>query len=141
MLTGVVEVGLFCGMAKAAYFGNEVRPRTTGEPELMCISSGWYGTDTERGRFGISARDGTGIPRIGITDEERNLRLSIVVEGFGYTRRSCILSWFTGLNIRVLRISACLYQTPLLLRASDFSFEAYRLIGMIAAMPRATSQE
>ena len=23
MLTGVVEVGLFCGMAKAAYFGNE----------------------------------------------------------------------------------------------------------------------
>jgi hypothetical protein len=25
MLTGVVEVGLFCGMAKAAYFGNQVR--------------------------------------------------------------------------------------------------------------------
>lgn len=25
MLTGVVEVGLFCKMAKAAYFGNEVR--------------------------------------------------------------------------------------------------------------------
>ena len=24
MLTGVVEVGLFCGMAKAAYFGNSV---------------------------------------------------------------------------------------------------------------------
>jgi len=24
MLTGVVEVGLFCHMAKAAYFGNEV---------------------------------------------------------------------------------------------------------------------
>jgi ribose 5-phosphate isomerase A len=24
MLTGVVEVGLFCGMAKAAYFGNPV---------------------------------------------------------------------------------------------------------------------
>ena len=24
MLTGVVEVGLFCRMAKAAYFGNEV---------------------------------------------------------------------------------------------------------------------
>lgn len=24
MLTGVVEVGLFCGMAKAAYFGNDV---------------------------------------------------------------------------------------------------------------------
>ena len=24
MLTGVVEVGLFCGMAKAAYFGNQV---------------------------------------------------------------------------------------------------------------------
>jgi hypothetical protein len=24
MLTGVVEVGLFCNMAKAAYFGNEV---------------------------------------------------------------------------------------------------------------------
>lgn len=27
MLTGVVEVGLFCGMAKAAYFGNEVSRR------------------------------------------------------------------------------------------------------------------
>ena len=24
MLTGVVEVGLFCHMAKAAYFGNQV---------------------------------------------------------------------------------------------------------------------
>lgn len=24
MLTGVVEVGLFCHMARAAYFGNEV---------------------------------------------------------------------------------------------------------------------
>jgi len=24
MLTGVVEVGLFCHMAEAAYFGNEV---------------------------------------------------------------------------------------------------------------------
>lgn len=24
MLTGVVEVGVFCNMAKAAYFGNEV---------------------------------------------------------------------------------------------------------------------
>jgi len=23
LMTGVVEVGLFCGMAKAAYFGNE----------------------------------------------------------------------------------------------------------------------
>lgn len=26
MLTGVVEVGLFCHMAKAAYFGNQVCP-------------------------------------------------------------------------------------------------------------------
>ena len=26
MLTGVVEVGLFCEMAQAAYFGNAVRP-------------------------------------------------------------------------------------------------------------------
>ena len=25
MLTGVVEVGLFCKMARACYFGNEVR--------------------------------------------------------------------------------------------------------------------
>lgn len=25
LVTGVVEVGLFCGMAKVAYFGNEVR--------------------------------------------------------------------------------------------------------------------
>lgn len=24
MLTGVVEVGVFCNMAKAAYFGNDV---------------------------------------------------------------------------------------------------------------------
>lgn len=28
MLTGVVEVGLFCHMAKAAYFGNQVRLRS-----------------------------------------------------------------------------------------------------------------
>jgi ribose 5-phosphate isomerase len=27
MLTGVVEVGLFCNMAQAAYFGNEVSER------------------------------------------------------------------------------------------------------------------
>jgi ribose 5-phosphate isomerase len=26
MFTGVVEVGLFCNMAEAAYFGMEVRP-------------------------------------------------------------------------------------------------------------------
>jgi ribose 5-phosphate isomerase A len=26
MLTGVVEVGLFCKMAQAAYFGNAVSP-------------------------------------------------------------------------------------------------------------------
>lgn len=32
MLTGVVEVGLFCDMAKAAYFGNEVRRK------VPCIS-------------------------------------------------------------------------------------------------------
>ena len=30
MLSGVVEVGLFCHMAKAAYFGNEV-----GLPEVL----------------------------------------------------------------------------------------------------------
>lgn len=24
LMTGIVEVGLFCGMAKAVYFGNEV---------------------------------------------------------------------------------------------------------------------
>lgn len=28
MFTGVVEVGLFCDMAEAAYFGMEVRPTT-----------------------------------------------------------------------------------------------------------------
>jgi ribose 5-phosphate isomerase len=27
MLTGVVEVGLFCKMARAAYFGNTVRKK------------------------------------------------------------------------------------------------------------------
>lgn len=29
MLTGVVEVGLFCNMAQAAYFGNEVSERVS----------------------------------------------------------------------------------------------------------------
>lgn len=29
MLTGVVEVGLFCDMAQAAYFGNEVSERVS----------------------------------------------------------------------------------------------------------------
>jgi ribose 5-phosphate isomerase len=28
MLTGVVEVGLFCNMARAAYFGNEASRHT-----------------------------------------------------------------------------------------------------------------
>lgn len=31
MLTGVVEVGLFCKMAQAAYFGNAVSP-----PMFLC---------------------------------------------------------------------------------------------------------
>lgn len=31
MLSGVVEVGLFCHMAKAAYFGNEVSLLTQTE--------------------------------------------------------------------------------------------------------------
>lgn len=36
LLTGVVEVGLFCDVAKAAYFGNHVRicPSTTVEAVL-----------------------------------------------------------------------------------------------------------
>jgi len=34
VLTGVVEVGLFCGTAQAAYFGNEVR----FFPSLPCNS-------------------------------------------------------------------------------------------------------
>jgi len=29
MFTGVVEVGLFCNMAEAAYFGMEVRPSSS----------------------------------------------------------------------------------------------------------------
>jgi ribose 5-phosphate isomerase A len=39
MLTGVVEVGLFCHMAKAAYFGNEVRPTLFLTLLLLKISS------------------------------------------------------------------------------------------------------
>lgn len=35
MLTGVVEVGLFCDMAKAAYFGNEVGRNAV---RILCIS-------------------------------------------------------------------------------------------------------
>ena len=35
MLTGVVEVGLFCHMAKAAYFGNAVRPPPPPPPTLL----------------------------------------------------------------------------------------------------------
>lgn len=42
MLTGVVEVGLFCHMAKAAYFGNEVYASSVFLPpanaELSCFS-------------------------------------------------------------------------------------------------------
>lgn len=35
MLTGVVEVGLFCHMAQAAYFGNAVRfPHFASDPNV-----------------------------------------------------------------------------------------------------------
>jgi ribose 5-phosphate isomerase A len=41
MITGVVEVGLFCGMAKAAYFGNEDGSVTvralTGEERIESV--------------------------------------------------------------------------------------------------------
>lgn len=36
MLTGVVEVGLFCGMAKAAYFGNEVSSARFRGRKMQC---------------------------------------------------------------------------------------------------------
>jgi ribose 5-phosphate isomerase len=37
MLTGVVEVGLFCDMAKAAYFGNEVSCSILSIDESSCV--------------------------------------------------------------------------------------------------------
>ena len=36
MLTGVVEVGLFCHMAKAAYFGEVVRSRLFTAASVIC---------------------------------------------------------------------------------------------------------
>ena len=47
MLTGVVEVGLFCKMAKAAYFGNAVsRPVENSQFKRLithvCSSLGWF---------------------------------------------------------------------------------------------------
>jgi len=56
MLTGVVEVGLFCGMAKAAYFGNAVRPYDSELEEnkitnIVCqdgsVSVRWANGNTE----------------------------------------------------------------------------------------------
>jgi hypothetical protein len=38
MLTGVVEVGLFCHMTKAAYFGNEVCSRESIIPSHRVVS-------------------------------------------------------------------------------------------------------
>ena len=38
MLTGVVEVGLFCGMAQAAYFGNAVRSFSILRTSVLCLT-------------------------------------------------------------------------------------------------------
>jgi hypothetical protein len=48
MLTGVVEVGLFCGMARAAYFGNEdgsVTVRTSLRDHLLRRFSNFFSID------------------------------------------------------------------------------------------------
>ena len=41
MLTGVVEVGLFCGMAQAAYFGNNVGFFSTLNVPCLIATAGW----------------------------------------------------------------------------------------------------
>ena len=42
LLTGVVEVGLFCGMAKVAYFGNEVPSLAVKlQASSLIDTSGW----------------------------------------------------------------------------------------------------
>jgi hypothetical protein len=47
MLTGVVEVGLFCKMARAAYFGNSVSKKVwIGIAMLIFIPLGWNGDHT-----------------------------------------------------------------------------------------------
>ena len=39
MLTGVVEVGLFCKMARAAYFGNSVSESIRGlDSDIRCAN-------------------------------------------------------------------------------------------------------
>jgi hypothetical protein len=46
MLTGVVEVGLFCHMAKAAYFGNQVGCLGYLLPKSkLIIIIGWFCDD------------------------------------------------------------------------------------------------
>jgi hypothetical protein len=56
MLTGVVEVGLFCGMAQAAYFGNEVR---RGVANLMSRADGGSRTARWTSSRGTGARSGS----------------------------------------------------------------------------------
>lgn len=50
MLTGVVEVGLFCKMARAAYFGNEVSKDRMFHQEIHSVLRftllGWIGDCT-----------------------------------------------------------------------------------------------
>jgi len=57
MLTGVVEVGLFCGMAKAAYFGNEVSCDVRRQ-----LMAGWNGPGAKCGRKRGEDRVGSGCP-------------------------------------------------------------------------------
>lgn len=42
MLTGVVEVGLFCQMAQAAYFGNEVSISDIHQALISLLNLGLY---------------------------------------------------------------------------------------------------
>lgn len=56
MLTGVVEVGLFCDMAKAAYFGNEVRLRLTNACTVVRADPPQDGSVSVRSADGSSER-------------------------------------------------------------------------------------
>lgn len=54
MLSGVVEVGLFCHMAKAAYFGNEVSLLLTQLRSKLKITIGWF-CDNQMERWSSAA--------------------------------------------------------------------------------------
>jgi hypothetical protein len=54
MLSGVVEVGLFCHMAKAAYFGNEVSLLKLRVRSKLMITIGWF-CDNQMERWSSAA--------------------------------------------------------------------------------------